>query len=444
MRQGHWANTEFPGLSPELLMAETRSGEGNRGSRDYVRWLQRSLNQILGLRLAEDGMMGPQTRSAVRRFQQSRGLTVDGVVGPRTEAALQATLRRGKSSNGGRGARCEVLFGFGFDSDRLKPQHRRQIAALARRIAADRAVHIRVIGHTDPVGNDAYNLDLGRRRAVQAASALRHSLDQLRTGLGRRLNLTVHSRGEREPIPGDAARSRRVEICYAPACGVPQRTVLSELALEAEVEELEHETVRATVRTRLCLFQNSSNSSHRNHFRCGALRQARRIGAFAVPTTAGCARRVGATAYDTGADVIAAVERVHRCLGRPVDTVHIFGHSSSNGLFGTTLGRAGLYKTGTSGIDRSDGARTVTDIPTKSLAPNVVFILHGCNQAADSDNFARDLYRHLAASLANPRVYGHYNGGCASRNNSWREYSKRHPTGRNVSSAAGYTSVGCC
>lgn len=35
-----------------------------------------------------DGVAGPQTRAAVRRFQQSRGLAVDGVAGPRTRAAL--------------------------------------------------------------------------------------------------------------------------------------------------------------------------------------------------------------------------------------------------------------------------------------------------------------------------------------------------------------------
>ncbi|MDQ3581818.1 MAG: hypothetical protein M3495_09490 [Pseudomonadota bacterium] len=42
----------------ELLstdFAETWQGEVSRKSPDYVRWVQRSLNQILGLRLAVDG-----------------------------------------------------------------------------------------------------------------------------------------------------------------------------------------------------------------------------------------------------------------------------------------------------------------------------------------------------------------------------------------------------
>jgi peptidoglycan hydrolase-like protein with peptidoglycan-binding domain len=78
---------ELPEL-PELI-DEWRE-EIARNSPDYIRWVQSSLNQILGLRLAVDGVAGPQTRSAIRRFQQQRGLTVDGQVGPQTEGALIA------------------------------------------------------------------------------------------------------------------------------------------------------------------------------------------------------------------------------------------------------------------------------------------------------------------------------------------------------------------
>jgi len=63
-------------------------GEVSRSSAEYTRWVQQSLNKILGLRLAIDGISGTQTRSAVRSFQQRAGLTVDGVVGPQTEGGL--------------------------------------------------------------------------------------------------------------------------------------------------------------------------------------------------------------------------------------------------------------------------------------------------------------------------------------------------------------------
>ena len=62
----------------------------NRNSRDYIQWVQQSLNQIMGLGLAVDGIIGAQTRSAIRSFQQRQGLKVDGIVGSQTEGALVA------------------------------------------------------------------------------------------------------------------------------------------------------------------------------------------------------------------------------------------------------------------------------------------------------------------------------------------------------------------
>ena len=60
----------------------------NRQSTEYARWIQQSLNKILGTRLVVDGIVGTITRSAIRSFQQRYGLTADSVVGPITEAAM--------------------------------------------------------------------------------------------------------------------------------------------------------------------------------------------------------------------------------------------------------------------------------------------------------------------------------------------------------------------
>lgn len=77
---------------------------GSRGP--AVAQLQRDLTR-LGYPLAADGVFGPKTDAAVRRFQRDRGLTPDGIVGSRTRAAINgaggtpplpvptATLRRG-------------------------------------------------------------------------------------------------------------------------------------------------------------------------------------------------------------------------------------------------------------------------------------------------------------------------------------------------------------
>lgn len=56
----------------------------------HVRWVQSSLNRAIGAGLIVDGIMGPRTRAAIRRFQQRQGLRPDGIVGPQTHGALLA------------------------------------------------------------------------------------------------------------------------------------------------------------------------------------------------------------------------------------------------------------------------------------------------------------------------------------------------------------------
>ena len=56
---------------------------------DFIRWVQGCLNRILGSRLPLTGVLGLESRSAIRSFQKQQGLTVNGIVGPETEAALE-------------------------------------------------------------------------------------------------------------------------------------------------------------------------------------------------------------------------------------------------------------------------------------------------------------------------------------------------------------------
>jgi hypothetical protein len=56
----------------------------------YVRWVQASLNRLNNENLFVDGIIGPQTIAAIRRFQSQIGLTADGIVGRQTEAAIIA------------------------------------------------------------------------------------------------------------------------------------------------------------------------------------------------------------------------------------------------------------------------------------------------------------------------------------------------------------------
>jgi peptidoglycan hydrolase-like protein with peptidoglycan-binding domain len=79
-----------PGSSGETDWEDEWIGEIDRRGPAYMRWVQQSLNQVDNAGLVVDGIKGPRTTAAVRRFQQRSGLVPDGIVGPRTEAALIA------------------------------------------------------------------------------------------------------------------------------------------------------------------------------------------------------------------------------------------------------------------------------------------------------------------------------------------------------------------
>jgi len=58
----------------------------------YVKWYQAALNQLMGINLEIDGIVGRETQDAVINFQQMWGLNIDGIVGPETDYALNAAL----------------------------------------------------------------------------------------------------------------------------------------------------------------------------------------------------------------------------------------------------------------------------------------------------------------------------------------------------------------
>lgn len=65
---------------------------------ERVRWVQDCLNQAMKMQLPVTGVMGPETRSAVRSFQKQQGLRASGIVSPKTEQALSSACEGGQDS----------------------------------------------------------------------------------------------------------------------------------------------------------------------------------------------------------------------------------------------------------------------------------------------------------------------------------------------------------
>lgn len=106
---------------------------------------------------------------------------------------------------------------FDFDRAELRPDARQTLAQLAEVLAYFDGEPARVVGHTDGVGRDDYNLDLSQRRAQAVLDAL---VDEFGLAASR---LTAEGRGSQAPVadesdaagnddPAGRQRNRRVEI----------------------------------------------------------------------------------------------------------------------------------------------------------------------------------------------------------------------------------------
>lgn len=99
---------------------------------------------------------------------------------------------------------------FDFDKSDLTPAAKAQLDTLMDKLRNADVVSIRVIGHTDSKGSDAYNQALSERRASSVAAYL------LSQGLAPN-KLTSEGRGESEPVADNASdegrgENRRVEL----------------------------------------------------------------------------------------------------------------------------------------------------------------------------------------------------------------------------------------
>jgi hypothetical protein len=97
---------------------------------------------------------------------------------------------------------------FGFDLDRLDAQAKRKLNRQAGFIRRNTEIVFAVVGHTDKVGNRAYNEALGMRRAMRVVDYL------VQRGVRREQLRAMTSRGEDQPVIATLDRerlNRRVE-----------------------------------------------------------------------------------------------------------------------------------------------------------------------------------------------------------------------------------------
>jgi outer membrane protein OmpA-like peptidoglycan-associated protein len=181
---------------------------------------------------AVGGVIGNQTGST------ARGAIIGAVVGGAAGAIIghqmdQQAKELSQTIPGATVARVgegiEVTFAsgllFAFDSDQILPTAGTNLTELAKSLQKYPDSQLLIVGHTDNVGDAAYNQRLSERRSNSAAAYLAtQSVDRSR--------LAASGKGESEPVTTndtDAGRSqnRRVEVAIYASEAYRQRLLKS-------------------------------------------------------------------------------------------------------------------------------------------------------------------------------------------------------------------------
>lgn len=100
---------------------------------------------------------------------------------------------------------------FDYDQDTVKPESKPALDEIAAVLSGNPSLHLKIIGHTDNQGGEAYNLDLSTRRAANVSAALAggYGIDPAR--------LTFEGAGLSRPIESNdteegRSKNRRVEL----------------------------------------------------------------------------------------------------------------------------------------------------------------------------------------------------------------------------------------
>ncbi len=163
------------------------------------------------------GVIGNQTGST------ARGAIIGAVLGGAAGAVighqmdqqakeLSDSIRGATVTRIGEGIAVTFASGilFPFDSDQILPAGRANLDELARSLQRYPGSNVTIVGHTDSVGTDSYNMALSHRRAYAASAYLQSK------GIAAS-RITALGRGETEPIASNSTEegrqlNRRVEV----------------------------------------------------------------------------------------------------------------------------------------------------------------------------------------------------------------------------------------
>jgi outer membrane protein OmpA-like peptidoglycan-associated protein len=151
-----------------------------------------------GIGAAIGGIAGNQIGAYMdRQEQELRAAMAESEAASiqRTQNVLTATFK------------SEVM--FDFDSSTLKPGASREMDRVAGILNKYNQTMIRVEGHTDSIGSEAYNQTLSEKRAMAVKNALtQRGVDPAR--------IQTVGYGESQPISSNDAMNRRVNIVIIP------------------------------------------------------------------------------------------------------------------------------------------------------------------------------------------------------------------------------------
>ncbi|MBJ6122707.1 OmpA family protein [Sphingomonas sp. BT553] len=108
---------------------------------------------------------------------------------------------------------------FDFDKASLRPDAEQSLRKAAELLGSYPAAPVKVNGHTDGKGTDAYNDPLSLRRAQAVAAWLKRNggRDATVAGLGKRQPVAGNAKPDGSDDPDGRQRNRRVEIVIQPA-----------------------------------------------------------------------------------------------------------------------------------------------------------------------------------------------------------------------------------